>query len=122
LLTAYFDAQTWSTLEIVSERLLISLWDLLTPGVDSQRLLRKESRLCEAESGEAWVYRVPDDFMDAVIACDPKRICELAPMWANTEKFGVFPVSEAQRAIQELADFVQRARAEGKSVLLYIAT
>lgn len=114
-------AEKWACVETVSEGLLMSLWGLLVPGVDSSQLLRKGSRLCEAESGEAWVYRMPDDFVDALAACDDKRTHDLAPTWAATEKFGTFPATEAERVIHELGAFARRARSGGKSLLLYLA-
>ena len=114
--------QHWPCLSTVEDGLLRSLWDILVPGVDSERIVLAGSPICEAESGEAWVFVLPDDFVEALSECDAARIRGVAPAWAATAKFAVFPVDAAAQVIEELVGFAKRARNEGKSLLLYVAT
>ena len=68
------------------------------------------------------MFVLPDDFVEALSECDAARSRHVAPGWAATAKFGVFAVSDAAQAIEELVAFAKRARNDGKSLLLHVAT
>jgi hypothetical protein len=63
------------------------------------------------------VSRVLPEFIDALAALDKRTVRQFARMWHQSEQLAEWDLGIVAALLQEMAEFAQRAKREGKPVL-----
>jgi len=79
--------------------------------------------LDEASEDGPWVYQVPNDLTATIAAIDQTTTDQIAREWAATEEFKLsrWPADVVRQYLHDLIAYAMRARADGKSLLLWMS-
>ena len=79
--------------------------------------------LHEASEDGPWVYLVPDDFTAKLATLDDETENRAARQWAETDEFKLsrWPQDAVREYLHDLVAHARRARADGKSLLLWMS-
>ncbi|MCO6436744.1 MAG: hypothetical protein J5J06_06630 [Phycisphaerae bacterium] len=99
------------------------LMDRPVNDVDAVASFMLDAILDEASEDGPWVFQVPDELVAAVAALDSPTIDRVAQAWAATEEFQLSRWSErdVREYMRDLVTISARARAEGKTLLLWMS-
>jgi len=111
-----------ATLKKIEPVKLASLWAIVVPGVESKKMCSQDVMLCEAASGEAWVFSLPPDFVRVLARIDERTQEKIAVRWAATDELIAdgFSPSSASEAVGSMAKIAREALASEKDLLLWM--
>jgi hypothetical protein len=97
------------------------LWGLLRSEPESREDVLGEELFADVEDdgaeGGLVIYRVLPEFIDALAVLDKPDIDRIAQEWHQSEDLGEWEPPDVASVLQEMVEFAQHARREGKPVL-----
>jgi len=93
---------------------LVGLWESL-PGASSTGTLMDD--VVSAGDGEAIIFSLPENFLDAITAIEEAAVAKVAAAWSKIDGLAAWNLSDLADVIRNIRRLVREARANDQVVV-----